>query len=36
MTEAKTLLELAGARLEPTNVRDASLVLIDIQNDYKQ
>lgn len=36
MTEAKTLLELAGASLEPATLRDASLVLIDIQNEYQQ
>lgn len=34
MTEAKTLLELAGADLSPAKVRDASLVLIDLQNEY--
>lgn len=36
MTEATTLLELAGADLTPAAVRDASLVLIDLQNEYKQ
>ena len=36
MTETKTLLELAGASLEPATVRDAALVLIDMQNEYKQ
>jgi len=35
MTEAKTLLELAGADLTPAGVADASLVLIDFQNEYK-
>ena len=35
MTEAKTLLELAGADLTPARVSDASLVLIDLQYEYK-
>lgn len=35
MTEPKTLLELAGADLEPARVSDAALVLIDYQNEYK-
>jgi len=30
----KTLLQLAGADLTPSKVRDACLVLIDIQNEY--
>lgn len=34
MTAAKTLLELAGADLSPARLRDASLVLIDLQNEY--
>ncbi len=34
MSGAKTLLELAGADLTPAKVRDASLVLIDYQNEY--
>jgi nicotinamidase-related amidase len=34
MTEPKTLLELAGADLTPAKVRDATLVLIDYQNEY--
>jgi len=35
MTEAKTLLELAGADLTPARVRDGVLLLIDFQNEYK-
>lgn len=31
---AKTLLEMAGADLKPARLRDAALVLIDIQNEY--
>jgi nicotinamidase-related amidase len=31
---AKTLLELAGADLTPPKLRDACLVLIDLQNEY--
>jgi nicotinamidase-related amidase len=34
MTTAKTLLQLAGADLNPPRLRDAALVLIDIQNEY--
>lgn len=34
MTSAQTLLQLAGADLTPATVRDASLVLIDLQNEY--
>jgi nicotinamidase-related amidase len=34
MTSAQTLLQLAGADLTPAAVRDASLVLIDLQNEY--
>ena len=30
----RTLLQLAGANLTPAKVRDASLVLIDLQNEY--
>lgn len=36
MTEAKTLLELAGADLAPARVSDACLVLIDFQNEYRR
>ena len=36
MTEAKkTLLELAGADLTPPTMREACLVLIDVQNEYR-
>jgi nicotinamidase-related amidase len=34
MTIPKTLLQLAGADLTPAKVSDASLVLIDFQNEY--
>jgi nicotinamidase-related amidase len=34
MTTPKTLLQLAGADLTPAKVRDACLILIDIQNEY--
>jgi nicotinamidase-related amidase len=34
MTTPKTLLELAGADLTPATVREAALVLIDLQNEY--
>lgn len=34
MTAAKTLLELSGADLNPPRLDDASLVLIDLQNEY--
>jgi nicotinamidase-related amidase len=34
MPEPKTLLELAGADLKPAKLRDATLVLIDYQNEY--
>ena len=34
MTAPKTLLELAGADLRPPRLRDACLVLIDLQNEY--
>ena len=34
MTAPKTLLELAGADLRPPRLRDASLVLIDLQYEY--
>jgi nicotinamidase-related amidase len=34
MTAAKTLLQLAGADLTPAKVSEASLVLIDLQNEY--
>ena len=34
MTTAKTLLQLAGADLNPPRLADAALVLIDIQNEY--
>ncbi len=36
MTAPKTLLELAGANLEPPRLEAASLVLIDMQNEYAQ
>jgi nicotinamidase-related amidase len=35
MTTAKTLLQLAGADLAPARLSDASLVLIDLQNEYR-
>lgn len=35
MTEAKTLLELAGADLTPARISEAALVLIDFQYEYK-
>ncbi|MEM9357697.1 MAG: cysteine hydrolase family protein [Pseudomonadota bacterium] len=34
MTMPKTLLELAGADLTPVKMRDACLILIDMQNEY--
>ncbi len=34
MTQARTLLELAGADLAPARLRDSALVLIDMQNEY--
>lgn len=34
MTDPKTLLQLAGADFEPARLSDASLVLIDMQNEY--
>jgi nicotinamidase-related amidase len=34
MAAPKTLLQLAGADLNPARVRDAALVLIDFQNEY--
>jgi NADPH2:quinone reductase len=34
MTAPRTLLQLAGADLNPAKVRDAALVLIDFQNEY--
>ncbi|MEM8973412.1 MAG: cysteine hydrolase family protein [Pseudomonadota bacterium] len=34
MTIPKTLLELSGADLTPVKIRDASLILIDMQNEY--
>jgi len=34
MAEAKTLLHLTGADLSPAKIRDACLVLIDMQNEY--
>ncbi len=36
MTIPRTLLELSGADLEPANLEGASLVLIDMQNEYLQ
>src|SRR5262249_49576659 len=35
MTHAKTLLQLAGADLNPPALAEANLVLIDIQNEYR-
>ena len=35
MSDIKTLLELAGADLTPPRMRDACLVLIDLQNEYR-
>jgi nicotinamidase-related amidase len=34
MTTARTLLQLAGADLTPAKISEASLVLIDLQNEY--
>ena len=34
MSELKTLLQLAGADLEPAKLNSACLVLIDMQNEY--
>jgi nicotinamidase-related amidase len=34
VTATKTLLELAGADLAPPKLRDACLILIDLQNEY--
>ena len=34
MTAPKTLLQLAGADLTPATLREASLVFIDLQNEY--
>jgi len=34
VTEAKTLLQLSGADLAPARLRDAALILIDLQNEY--
>lgn len=34
MTEPRTLLQLAGADLAPAKLRDATLLLIDLQNEY--
>jgi nicotinamidase-related amidase len=34
MSDAKTLLQLAGANLAPAKLADAALVRIDIQNEY--
>ncbi len=36
MTQPTTLLELAGADLEPAGVNEASLVLVDFQNEYRR
>ena len=35
MSETKTLLELAGADLTPAAIGDATLILIDIQEEYR-
>jgi len=34
MSDAKTLLELSGANMEPANLADACLLIIDMQNEY--
>ena len=34
MSDPKTLLQMAGANLEPTALSDAALVIIDAQNEY--
>ena len=34
MTDAKTLLQLSGADLTPAKLRNATLLLIDLQNEY--
>ena len=34
MSEVKTLLEMSGADLTPARLKDASLVIIDMQNEY--
>src|SRR3982074_389036 len=34
MAAPKTLLELSGADLRPPRLRDAALVMIDLQNEY--
>lgn len=36
MTQPTTLLELAGADLEPAGVNEAALVLVDFQNEYRR
>jgi nicotinamidase-related amidase len=36
MTTAKTLLQLAGADLAPARLAEACLVLIDLQNEYRE
>ena len=36
MTTATTLLQLAGADLNPAKIKDACLVLIDMQNEYRE
>lgn len=36
MTQPTTLLELAGADLEPAGLGEASLVLVDFQNEYRR
>ena len=35
MTDAKTLLQLSGADLNPPDLADSNLVLIDYQNEYR-
>lgn len=36
MSKPKTLLQLAGANLDPAKLNSACLVLIDMQNEYLQ
>lgn len=36
MTTATTLLQLAGADLTPAKIKDACLVMIDMQNEYRE
>ena len=34
MNNPQTLLELSGANLQPASLQDATLVIIDMQNEY--